>query len=253
MVTMTLSNVNPGTINHTGALAVETSDSDQLGRIDADHEVLKGKLTRQSYTREKKIEILQFYNNNQNTYKTCKKYGMNSKSLSEWICDEQKICTSRKGTMCLGPGRKPFWPDMETELKCQFEELHAKGIKVKHWWFKNKVKQLVAAEVDFKFSAGYFDAFKCHQSISYRSSTNVSHQTMKHESENFTRVFDLWSLVGRARGPLESMSSTQLLMLTRLHCHSLSVQAKGMQRKAPKQCGSVVMPLAWKNGNVLYS
>ena len=66
---------------------------------------------------------------------------------------------------------------MEAELHRQYVELRKKGLKVKSWWFKAKSIELMKdmhPEVEFRFSDGWFTAFKSRKQISYRSTTNVS-------------------------------------------------------------------------------
>ena len=81
------------------------------------------KLKRRSYTREKKIEVLDWYfNDGRNKYQACKKFAINSKTLAEWLRDEAKIRASNRGTRKMGAGRKPFWPDME--VSCKVMDVH---------------------------------------------------------------------------------------------------------------------------------
>ena len=142
------------------------------------------KLKRRSYTREKKIEVLEWYfNNGRNRYQACKKFAINSKILAEWLRDEAKIRASNRGTRKMGARRKPFWPDMEAELVRQFRELRAKGLKVRSWWFEAKRKELMTLmhpDVEFKFSPGWFDAFKKRHKLSYRATTNTSQHPLSH-------------------------------------------------------------------------
>ena len=59
----------------------------------------KTKLKRKSYTREKKLEVLEFYKSHQsNLYQTSKKFSLNTKTILRWIKDEEKIKESKKGS-----------------------------------------------------------------------------------------------------------------------------------------------------------
>ena len=91
---------------------------------------------------------------------------------------EKEIYDGSKGSKRVeGGGRKPFWPNVEEKLLTEFMELRAKGLKVKHYWFRTRALQLIRElhpDVDFKFSPGWFDRFKAKQKISYRRSTNVA-------------------------------------------------------------------------------
>ena len=54
---------------------------------------------RKSYTREEKIRVLAFYNNNScNLYKTCQHFNLNTKNVLRWLKDEKKIRESKRGT-----------------------------------------------------------------------------------------------------------------------------------------------------------
>ena len=135
--------------------------------------------TRRQYSREKKLEILAYYYQTakQNKYQTCQKFGINKKSLQRWISNEGKIQKGKKGAKRIGSGRRAFWPDVEEKLFEEFQEIRQKGLKVKHWWFRTRSKQLMEElhpEADFKFSPGWFDRFKSRVGISLRRSTNVS-------------------------------------------------------------------------------
>lgn len=134
---------------------------------------------RRQYSREKKMEVLTFYYETakENKYRTCQRFGIDKKCLLRWIAQEDTIRKARWGAKRIGSGRRAFWPDVEAKLLEEFEELRRKGLKVKHWWFRTRAKQLMEKlhpEADFKFSPGWFDRFKERAGISLRRSTNVS-------------------------------------------------------------------------------
>ena len=132
---------------------------------------------RKSYSRERKLEAIQLYHECGNKYKTAKTFGVQPSTLRGWLQNEAKIQASSRGRRKVGSGRKAFWPDMESELHRQYRELREKGLKVKAWWFEAKSKELMKdmhPDLEFKFSDGWFTAFKKRNKISYRSTTNVS-------------------------------------------------------------------------------
>ena len=98
--------------------------------------------------------------------------------LYQRLKKEKEIHDGSKGSKRVeGGGRKPFWPNVEEKLLTKFMELRAKGLKVKHYWFRTRAVQLMRElhpDVDFKFSPGWFDRFKGRQKISYWWSTNVA-------------------------------------------------------------------------------
>ena len=61
-----------------------------------------GKQKRQSYKRERKLEVIAFYHSS-NLYKTSREFSLNTKTILRWVKDEQKIRGSKKDT--LGSGR----------------------------------------------------------------------------------------------------------------------------------------------------
>ena len=66
-----------------------------------------------SYTREKKIEIIAFYNSCKNQYQTCKRFGLNTRTLMRMVKNEEIIVQSAKGSKKIGSARLAFDPDME--------------------------------------------------------------------------------------------------------------------------------------------
>lgn len=122
---------------------------------------------RRSYTREEKIQVLDwYYRNGRNKYKTSKLFGLNTRTLGKWIAAEKKIRHSREGSMRAGSGRKPFWMEMEEELYRLYKEevLRCGGDShVAHTWFREKSEQIMKRldqSTDFKFSVQWLAGFK---------------------------------------------------------------------------------------------
>ena len=124
----------------------------------------------QSYTREEKLKIMRWYwDNRWNSYQTCKKIELDSKTMLRWIKDEGKIKSSKKGRKRVTFEQTSQYPAMEDTLYKEYRNLRQKGIKVKGWWFRTRAKQLLQAilgECQFKFLNGWFDGFKKHYKIS---------------------------------------------------------------------------------------
>ena len=53
--------------------------------------------TRKSYTREYKLEVVRFYREN-NLYQTAKRFSLSTKTIGQWVADEEKIKKSRKAS-----------------------------------------------------------------------------------------------------------------------------------------------------------
>ena len=69
-----------------------------------------------SYSREKKLQILQYYYKyNCKKYKTCQKFGVSKPC--RWIASEKEIREGKKRSKRIpGGGHRPFWPDVEGKL-----------------------------------------------------------------------------------------------------------------------------------------
>ena len=138
------------------------------------------KKTRKSYSRDEKLKVLSYYNkNDQNAYKTCKYFSINSKNLHRWLKDESKIRASKRGSRRNQFDRRAEYLDMEEKLHSEFRELRRKGLKVKAWWFKNRAKQILLSTnpgCTFKCSNGWFTRFKRQYKISLRRPTNTAQQ-----------------------------------------------------------------------------
>ena len=141
---------------------------------------------RKSYSRETKLAAIQEYHESRNKYQTAKKVGVNPSTLRGWIQNEDKIQSSSRGSRKVGCGRAPFWPDMEDELHRQYRKVVEKRQKVKSYWFETMSKKLMAEmhpEVEFKFSDGWFNAFKRRKGISCHSTDNTNQKSPVYSSD----------------------------------------------------------------------
>ena len=133
------------------------------------------KLRRQCYSREKKLEVIAFYQAN-NLYQTARKFSLNTKTVLRWHADREKIKKSRKGSKRVDFKRSALFPDMEERLYDEYKELRRKGLKVKGWWFRVRAKQILGElhpDAEFLFSNSWFDGFKSRHRISLRRATNA--------------------------------------------------------------------------------
>ena len=55
------------------------------------------KRLRMSYTREYKLEVVKFYQEN-NLYQTAKRFSLNTKMIGRWVSDVEKIKKSKKAS-----------------------------------------------------------------------------------------------------------------------------------------------------------
>ena len=120
------------------------------------------KQKRQSYKRERKLEVIAFYHSS-NLYKTSREFSLNTKTILRWVKDEQKIRGSKKGSRRAVFQRSALFPDMEERLYGEYKELRRKGLKVKGWWFRVRGKQILMElhpEALFQFSCSWFDGFR---------------------------------------------------------------------------------------------
>ena len=136
------------------------------------------KSSRKSYTREFKLQVIDYYRNPRNTlYATAKHFSVDKKCILRWSSEETKIKKSSKGSKhCQHTKRGPY-ERMEEVLVKEFQELRLKGLRVTGYWFKIRAKQL-AEEMEpgtrFVASEGWFSRFKARHSVSLRRPTNAS-------------------------------------------------------------------------------
>lgn len=118
---------------------------------------------RNSYTRERKLYILNYFRENgENKYKTCKEFNLNSKTLSTWIKEEDKILQMPVGKRA-NRYRLPRYPDVEESLYGEYLKQKQKGYKASRSWLRNKAKEIMDVlhpNEKFKFSSHWFSRFK---------------------------------------------------------------------------------------------
>ena len=118
---------------------------------------------RNSYTRETKLQILNYFRENgENKYKTCKEFNLNSKTLSTWIKEEAKILQMPAGKRA-NRYRLPRYPDVEESLYTQYLEQKKQGLKTGKAWLRSKAKEIMDElhpGAKFKFSSHWFSRFK---------------------------------------------------------------------------------------------
>ena len=103
-------------------------------------------------------------------------FSLNAKAISHWISNEEIIRKSAKSAKHAKKRHPAMHPATEEKLVTEYQEMRKKGIKIKGWWFKLKSKQLLdslSPGENFKFSAGWFDAFQKQHRIMLRCHTNV--------------------------------------------------------------------------------
>ena len=134
------------------------------------------KHTRKSYTREYKLSVVAWYRQH-NLYATSKKFSLNTKTILRWAAVESEIKKSKKGSKHMMHTAKGEHHEMEAALYQEYKKLRRKGLKVKGYWFKFRARQLLTEmnpETSFKFSDGWFAAFKTRHKISLQRRTNAS-------------------------------------------------------------------------------
>ena len=86
---------------------------------------------RHSYTREFKLEVIEWYKNpaqgNGNKTKTAKQFDLNFIDVNRWVGSEDTIKNSKKGTRKVHPGRSAKYPLMEQQLHREFIQFREKG------------------------------------------------------------------------------------------------------------------------------
>ena len=142
-------------------------------------EVTSMRRKRRSYTREEKLKIVRYYNDNgKNLYQTCKHFNLNSRTVKRWIVGKKAIKESKKGRKRVQFARRPKYAEMEEKLYESYKELRKKGLKMKKWWFILKAKEILkelepGSEETFRFSDDWFSGFKKRHKISFRRPTNT--------------------------------------------------------------------------------
>ena len=95
-------------------------------------EVTSMRRKRRSYTREEKLKIVRYYNDNgKNLYQTCKHFNLNSRTVKRWIDGKKATKESKKGRKRVQFARRPKYAEMEEKLYESYKELRKKGLKMK--------------------------------------------------------------------------------------------------------------------------
>ena len=156
--------------------------------------VTTAKATRKSYSREYKLQVVDYYRDPQySLYVTSKHFDISTKCILRWAKGENKIKKSTKGSKHISHSRAGAHQEMEEILHQEFLELRRKGLKVKAYWFRVRGQQILAEtnpEANFSFSSGWFDRFKARQGISLRRTTNIA-QKPANDKEDAIRRFHL--------------------------------------------------------------
>ena len=119
---------------------------------------------------------------------------------------------------------------------------------------------LIHPDVEFKFSPGWFDAFKKRHKLSYRATTNTSQHLPSHlESavRDFHRAARVTALRGptsnTGMGPLGQYELRDIANMDQTPLPFVLNSGKGMKHREPKQFGTEVVHQVWINGSVLHS
>jgi len=112
-------------------------DSDAMDDKDDDAVVdVATKDTRQAYSREYKIAVLDWHHENGSVKnKTARQFKISRQNVLRWICKEVDIRAGKKGSKGSGSGRHAMYPALEIRLHGEFLELRNKGIKIRNIWF----------------------------------------------------------------------------------------------------------------------
>ena len=101
------------------------------------------KSTRKSYTREFKLQVIDYYRDPRNTlYATAKHFSVDKKCILRWSSEETKIKESSKGSRKSQRAKKGPYEQMEEVLVNEFQKLRKKGLRVTGHWFRIRAKQL---------------------------------------------------------------------------------------------------------------
>ena len=95
--------------------------------------------------------------------------------ILRWAAAEREIKKSKKGSKHMKHTAKEEHHEMEPALYQEYKEFRRKGLKVKGYWFKLRAGQLLTEmnpETNFKFSDGWFTAFKARYKISLQRHMN---------------------------------------------------------------------------------
>ena len=140
------------------------------------------KKRRKSYSREFKLDIAKFY---RRIYQTARRFSLITKTVLQWVKDEDVIKESKKGSNHKQLRRLPLYPEIEERLYHEYKNLRKKRIKVKGYWFRICAKNILeetspppkkkASCLSNSWFKGFkFKGFKHRHRISLRRTTNTS-------------------------------------------------------------------------------
>ena len=150
-----------------------------------DGKIVASKVKRKSYTREFKLQLVQFYWEI-NLYQTAKWFSLNTKTIGRLVGDAVKIKKSKKASKQVKFVRKCQFPDIEEELYHEYKNLRKQSLKVKGLCFKTHGKQLLMQmrlNASFLFSNSWFDGFKTLHRICMRQWTHVAQKPPSDKKE----------------------------------------------------------------------
>ena len=98
------------------------------------------KKRRKSYSREFKLDIAKFY---RRIYQTARRFSLITKTVLQWVKDEDVIKESKKGSNHKQLRRLPLYPEIEERLYHEYKNLRKKRIKVKGYWFRICAKNIL--------------------------------------------------------------------------------------------------------------
>lgn len=139
-------------------------------------------MNRRSYTREIKINVVNFFNENgQNYSETSRHFDIPRKNIQSWVKGFGRILSSNVKSRRCGSLHSKF-PELEQKLYNEFKLMRDNGMIVKPSWFLTKTKELVPLIYkhnpkkieNFKFSTKWFFNFRKRNNISYRLTTHRS-------------------------------------------------------------------------------
>ena len=94
--------------------------------------------SRASYTREYKLNLIDYYHkNNKNTTGTARKFKVDKKTVRLWIKQEEVIRNMKRKKRCNRFGKVAF-PDVEKLLYAEFKERRKKRLLVKGYFLRER-------------------------------------------------------------------------------------------------------------------
>jgi transposase-like protein len=101
-------------------------------------------MMRRSYTREFKINVVDYFNSNGKNYlQTSKYFDINRKNIQRWVKNLGRILSSNVKSRRYETCHSCF-PELEKRLYEEFSTLRDSGMTVKPSWFYIKARELVS-------------------------------------------------------------------------------------------------------------